>query len=555
MATVNERLQSASIGHAVDLQHLSNAEVRKIIALLNSVDADLRKLLIDAIEKAGTNTYTAQRMNTVLASVLALNKAIYASIGEAMIEVVGELAAYEIGYQQALFTAVIPQQVLVTVSLNTVNLAQVREIAMSRPFQGRLLKEWMGDLEKDRAARIRNGIRIGMTEGQTTSQIVRRVMGLKEEGYADGLLNRSRKDIEAVVRTAISHTAQGARDAHYRANEDLIAEVSWLSTLDNRTSEECRVRDRLRYTNDTHQPIGHKVPWLSGPGRIHFCCRSTSTPIIKGWEELRLSKGLPESTRASMDGQVPRSTSYSEWLASQSAERQDEILGPTRGKLLREGGMKPGDFYNDKGKFLSLEELKARDGKAFEAAGLTKFKQPTGEFTVYDRGYPVSTPDTSTAARAKAVEIETAIRNDKLETGAFIDRNGRVLLQRQGEADNVGFPVDEFPRLKGTTFTHNHPGNSTFSAQDVQLASQIGLAELRAVGPTLRYSMIADQGWPGSDILDGAMIQSKNDAIKRVSGMVNRGDIEREFAQPESEHQFWTILSDKLGLKYTRERS
>ena len=54
MATVNERLQSASIGHAVDLQHLSNAEVRKIIALLNSVDADLRKLLIDAIEKAGT---------------------------------------------------------------------------------------------------------------------------------------------------------------------------------------------------------------------------------------------------------------------------------------------------------------------------------------------------------------------------------------------------------------------------------------------------------------------------------------------------------------------
>lgn len=370
MATVNERLQSASIGHAVDLQHLSNAEVRKIIALLNSVDADLRKLLIEAIERAGTNAFTTQRMNTVLASVLELNKAIYASVGEAMVEVVSELAGYEIGYQKALFTSIIPRQVLVTVSLNTVNIAQVRQIALSRPFQGRLLREWMSDLEKDRAARIRNGIRLGMTEGQTTDQIVRRVMGVKAEGYADGLLNRSRKDIESVVRTAISHTAQGARDAHYQANEDLIAEVSWLSTLDGRTSAECRLRDRLVYTNDTHQPVGHRVPWLSGPGRIHFCCRSTSTPIIKGWEELRLSKGLPESTRASMDGQVPRSTSYGDWLSGQGAGRQDQILGPTRGKLLRDGGFKPGDFYNDRGKFLTLDELRDRDAAAFAKAGL-----------------------------------------------------------------------------------------------------------------------------------------------------------------------------------------
>lgn len=370
MATVNERLQSASIGHAVDLQHLSNAEVRKIVSLLNSADADLRKLLIEAILRAGTDTYTVQRMNAVLGSVLALNKSIYASIGEAVVEVVSELAVYEVGYQKALFTAIIPQEALVTVSLNTVNLAQVRQIAFARPFQGKLLKEWMGDLEKERAARIRNGIRIGMTEGQTTEQIVRRVMGVKEEGYADGLLNRSRKDVEAVVRTAISHTAQGARDAHYKANGDLISEVAWLSTLDNKTSEECRLRDRLIYTNDTHQPVGHQVPWLSGPGRIHFCCRSTSTPIIKGWEELRLSKGLPESTRASMDGQVPRSTSYGQWLEGQSAARQDEILGPNRAKLLRDGGLKPGDFYNDKGKFLTLKELRERDAAAFVKAGL-----------------------------------------------------------------------------------------------------------------------------------------------------------------------------------------
>lgn len=370
MATVNEQLQSASIGHAVDLQHLSNAEVRKIMALLNSVDANLRAQLIAVIESAGTDTFTAQRLNTVLASVLALNKSIYAEVGKVLVEVVSDLAKYEIGYQKELFQAVIPKEVRVVVSLNTINLDQARQIAMSRPFQGKLLKEWMSDLEAGRAERIRDGIRIGMVEGQTTEQIVRRVMGIKAEGYADGLLNRSRQDIEAVVRTAISHTAQGARDAFYKANADIVSEVRWLSTLDSKTSAPCRLRDRLVYTCDTHQPVGHKVPWLSGPGRLHWNCRSTSTPIIKGWEELRLSKGLSESTRASMNGQVPASTNYSEWLKAQSAARQDQVLGPTRGKLLRDGNLDVGKFYNDKGKFLTLDELRDRDAASFVKAGL-----------------------------------------------------------------------------------------------------------------------------------------------------------------------------------------
>lgn len=371
MATVNEKMQSASIGHAVDLQHLSNAEVRKIIRLLNSADAELRTKLLEAIDRLGPNSYTARRLNTVLASVYELNKSVYASIGEVMVESVVDIGQYEIGYQGALFTKVVPDQVLVQVSLNTVNLAQVREIALARPFQGRLLKEWMGDLEASRATKIRDGIRIGMVEGQTTDQIVRGIMGTKAQGYADGIVERSRRDVETMVRTAISHTAQGAREAYYKANDDIVAEVRWLSTLDNKTSAPCRLRDRLVYTNDAkHDPVGHKVPWLSGPGKLHFNCRSTSMPIIASYEALRLSKGLPEGTRASMDGQVPKSTNYGDWIKGQSAERQDEVLGPARGKLLRDGGLELGAFYNDRGKFLTLEQLRERDAKAFSKAGL-----------------------------------------------------------------------------------------------------------------------------------------------------------------------------------------
>lgn len=371
MTTVNERLQDAEIGHAVDLQHLSNAEVRKILKLLNRADVDLRARLIDAIERMGTTTFTVEHMATILASVRALNRQVYDEIGQAFTQSLDDLAVYEINYQQALLTATLPTQALVAVPLAQVSLEQVREIAFRRPFQGRLLREWLSDLEETRAARVRDAIRIGMVEGQTTPQIIQRIMGVRAENYADGLLNRSRQDIEVMVRTAISHVSQGARDAFYAANDDLIDEVEWLSTIDQRTSSDCRLRDKLRYTLNGHKPVGHSVPWGAGPGRIHWQCRSTSTPIIKSWQELGLSADeIDEGTRASMDGQIPASTSYVEWLQRQSAARQDQILGPDRGKLMRQGGLTLEKFYNDKGKYLTLDELKERDARAFEKAGL-----------------------------------------------------------------------------------------------------------------------------------------------------------------------------------------
>lgn len=71
-----------------------------------------------------------------------------------------------------------------------------------------------------------------------------------------------------------------------------------------------------------------------------------------------------------MDGQVPAETTYADWLKSQSAARQDEVLGPTRGRLLRQGDLPMDRMYDHKGRFLTLDQLRARDAAAFEKAGL-----------------------------------------------------------------------------------------------------------------------------------------------------------------------------------------
>lgn len=365
--SVNERLADEAVRHAVYFDRFSNGVVRRIIALLNRVDDDLAAQLIAAMERLPVESFTVERLESLLQSVYALNKQAYQAAGLELTKELRDFTFYEVGYQQDLFKHVLPVQI----SFNTVVAEQVYSAALSRPFQGKLLSEWSSKIEADRMARIRDMVRMGYVEGQTTSQIVQRIRGTRAKGYEDGVIEIDRRNARAVVQTALSHTAGFAKDRFYTENKDLVKAVKWLSTLDGRTSEGCRLRDGLKYENETHKPVGHKIPWLAGPGRLHWNCRSTSSPVTKSWRELGIPiDEMEPGTRASMDGQVPADMTYADWLKKQPAGRQDDVLGPMRGKLLRDGGLELDRFYSDKGKYLTLDELRVRDAAAFAKAGL-----------------------------------------------------------------------------------------------------------------------------------------------------------------------------------------
>jgi hypothetical protein len=73
-------------------------------------------------------------------------------------------------------------------------------------------------------------------------------------------------------------------------------------------------------------------------------------------------KEAPPSTRASMDGQVPDTWTYGDWLKRQPAAIQDEALGPTLGALYRKGGLDVDDFVSPNGRPLTLAQLTAKAG-------------------------------------------------------------------------------------------------------------------------------------------------------------------------------------------------
>jgi hypothetical protein len=368
MATVNSKLAEASINHSIDLQHFANGVVERILALLNRVDDDLAAQIATKLMTLPPESFTVQRLDKLLASVRELNQAVYSDVQAAIAPELKALAEYEAGYQLQLFNATIPAQISTLATINAIDFERVYTGAMARPFQGRLLKEWMAGLEESRAVRVRDTIRMGYVESKTVPQIVQSIRGTRAKGFADGILEIDRRNAESVVRTAVMHFSGETRDRFHEANDDLVKAVQWVSTLDTRTTPICIARDGKSYTNITHKPIGHSLPWLGGAGKAHWNCRSSSIAILKSYKDLGIDypEPLDSTTRASMDGAVDANLTYKTWLQQQSLERQTEVLGKKQALEFRKTGELPDKFENDKSRTLTIKQLKARDAKSLK---------------------------------------------------------------------------------------------------------------------------------------------------------------------------------------------
>ncbi len=377
MPSVNEALLDEAISHQIDLARYTNGVVERMVGVLNRTDKRLMAELEKALARLPATSFTVERLEAMLGSVRALNAQAYAQLGQELQRELQDFVQYEAAYQGKLLETALPVQV----SVSSITAEQVYTAALARPFQGALLKGWLDDMEADKAKRIRRAVAQGYVEGKTTAKIVQEMRGTRAKGFSDGIIEITRRNAESVTRTALSHMAGVTRDRFYEANSDILKAVGWVATLDGRTTPECRVRDGKQYTPVDHKPIGHKLQWGGGPGRLHWCCRSASFPIVKSLTEMGLNGDeFTPTTRASMDGQVPAQITYSGWLKKQHPRKQAEILGKDRAALFRTGKLPIEKFQDDKGKTLTLKELHAIEPAAYHKAGLDlPYRPPRAE--------------------------------------------------------------------------------------------------------------------------------------------------------------------------------
>lgn len=105
------------------------------------------------------------------------------------------------------------------------------------------------------------------------------------------------------------------------------------------------------------------------PGEVmspaHYGCRSTTTPLTRSWEDLRIPMKdklkVPEGTRASINGQVSESLNYNGWFKIQPAAVQKDILGTPRYDLWKAGKVTDlSKFHTSTGRMLTLKQLAIR---------------------------------------------------------------------------------------------------------------------------------------------------------------------------------------------------
>lgn len=142
-------------------------------------------------------------------------------------------------------------------------------------YQGRPFAEHLRQAFTHEYTRVSQLLREGFLGGKTIDQLTRDVKGV---------IGQTNAQTRTLVRSYYMHNATVAKENVFNLAPDIVEGKYWVSTLDGRTTPLiCGVRDGKEYTLD-NEPVGHYHTWNGGPGRIHWNCRSTSIPKIKGFK-------------------------------------------------------------------------------------------------------------------------------------------------------------------------------------------------------------------------------------------------------------------------------
>lgn len=393
--TANEQIADALIRHQTYLLRYSGYVRNRINDLLSTTEQDLVDKIVARLANARgglTHPVEVRRMQALQEQVGTIRQDAWDKASSFLEDEMPKLALSETVSIGEIVTLSLP--VIIDVVQPSARL--LKTIALARPFQGRILGDWAKDLAADDIRRIHSAIQVGMVQGEDMNTIARRVVGTQALSYDDGVVSMTRAQVQSVTRTAVMSIANSSRQAWLSDNSDIITQERFVATLDSRTSAVCRAND------------GKLFELGKGPvPPLHFNCRSLRIAAIDGTlagdrpakpytqsqlvdqyvnengldDSISSRDNLPFGTKTDFDkwsrkrirelvGPVPAETTYQQWLQSQSVGFQDDVLGSTKAKLFRDGGLKLDRFVNRQGDELTLSELATKERDAFVAAGL-----------------------------------------------------------------------------------------------------------------------------------------------------------------------------------------
>ena len=347
--------------HQVFLEGLKTQFAGEFSAVLPKLEAGIEEVL-NTLKTQSMSSLTKRELNQLLRDLRGAQVDMVVKNETAFHKKMKEFAGYESGFEARALTSTIGEA-LKRLSLVVPSAEQAYTKALESPLSatGTLLDPFVSSWGEKHIEGVNNAVRLAWGEGRTVGQLMQQIRGTKALNYKDGLVQASRRQAEAVARTAVQHVSAASRDATWERNKDVVVGYIWVSTLDSSTTAVCRSLDQRKFKLGE----GPKPP-------IHINCRSTTIADL-GPEFEFLDKG---ATRSSQNGYVSAyKNPYYAWLKNQPPTFQDAVIGPTRAKLLRDGGLTAKRFaelnLNRSFQPLTLEQMQKLEPEAFRKAGIT----------------------------------------------------------------------------------------------------------------------------------------------------------------------------------------
>ncbi len=393
----NDDLFEGALRHQVDLRRYDINLRRQVLLLLEAADKKLVARLRDRLPlfAAAKRDPTGEKWTKLLDEIREMRKNVLAETKALAQSELSGLAKVEASHEVKLLNAASP----IEYEFAKVATESLAAIVKARPFQGAVFGDWFKSLEAADQTRLVRTLTLGVTQGRTTDEIVRQVVGTKANNVGDGILSVTRREAVNIVRTGAQHVSNEARELVWEANSDVIGYLVCVATLDGRTSPGCRARDG-KAVPQGDRPLPKGVAPLEPPTirpPFHFGCRTTMVAVFDGLGLLGTRPTVTDvRTREKREidfraqarafgrpiqeirrdwatknvGSTPSPTNYQEFLSKQPAKFQDEVLGKTKGKLFRDGNLTVDQFVDRAGNELNLAQLAEREPGAFRRAGL-----------------------------------------------------------------------------------------------------------------------------------------------------------------------------------------
>lgn len=407
MSEVSDNLADSAVEYQISLLRVEAGMRKKVVAKLEDLEVELLAVLA---KNKGLAPGKKQLIEDTLAAMRATTNAAYEEInalGEKDLESVAQLTT------KKTTTDLRSQIGGVAVGPMKLSASQLTEIVRGPIIEGNPIQAWWQGQSEGTQRKLVGAVQQGMILGEGVDDIARRIRGTKAANFEDGILSVSRREAQAITRTAVQSVANEAKIKALLESSDVVKGIEWVSTLDSRTTPTCRALDGLQWTLPGFEPVKHDKKF---PGSIaHWGCRSTQIAVTRSWSELA-GKPVPwpdkatfdeafaanleaqgftpeqiataqANQRASMDGSTSSGLDFDAWARKKGDDYIRSLLGPGRFALWKDNKLKMRDLVDQAGRELTIAQLEA----AIEAGGLPLETEGV-EFSVYTKPEPEPAP-------------------------------------------------------------------------------------------------------------------------------------------------------------------